>query len=348
MKILSVSHALPSREVSNVELIREIIDRNRNRLSSSELKTLESKIKRFLRFSGTTTRYHRSEEERAADFAMRAADAAIEKAGVNREDIDLLIYAGVGRGWVEPATANFFQSELGLRKATCFDVLDACASWIRSIALAKSLLSQKVHDLIMVLNCEFNYREYANIELNTLDDFENSFSAFTMGEAATATIITRKNDQEQTDDSYFSFRTWGEKLGLCQIPLPHLASFIPERLGEDYLKPLSFFTRPSELLSFTIQKLGQHFSESGLGMRAHDMVFIHAVSVPAVAKVVKILGLDPEKAFETHSRFGNTVSASLPLGMSVALEEGALHRGMQVLLLMGSAGVTTAVGDLTY
>ena len=58
--------------------------------------------------------------------------------------------------------------------------------------------------------------------------------------------------------------------------------------------------------------------------------------------VTKLLNIDPRIVFTTHSRFGNTVSASLPLNISIAEEEGRLKRGMQVLLTMGSAGVTSA------
>jgi 3-oxoacyl-[acyl-carrier-protein] synthase III len=258
--------------------------------------------------------------------------------------VDLLIYAGVGRGWVEPATANLLQSELGLRSATCFDVLDACASWLRSLSIARSYLAQKIYKLVMIVNCEFNFREYANFDIRSADDLENSFSAFTIGEAATATLVTANTK----DDSQFSFKTWGEKHGLCKIVLPNAADYSTNGEG-DRLKPFSFFTAPGELLSFTIRKLVSHVREaSDLAGRIHDLVIGHAVSVSSTLKTVKMLGLDPSKVFETHSRFGNTVSASLPLALSVAESEGRLQRGMRVLLLMGSAGVTTAFASFEY
>jgi 3-oxoacyl-[acyl-carrier-protein] synthase-3 len=59
-------------------------------------------------------------------------------------------------------------------------------------------------------------------------------------------------------------------------------------------------------------------------------------------RVVKACGLGAEKAYNTHRRFGNTVSASVPLGMSTAREEGRLRDGTNVLIGFGSAGVSTA------
>lgn len=342
MKILNISYALPSRRVSNEEIIKQVIDRNRQYLSDSEQHTIESRIRRFFKMSGTQQRFHRGSGERSADFAVKAGRQAMDRAGVRPEDVDLLIYAGVGRGWVEPATANLFQSELGLKSATCFDVLDACASWIRSLSIARSFLAQKIYKLVMIVNCEFNFREYANFDIRSAQDLENSFSAFTIGEAATATLVT----SSEGDDSFFSFKTWGEKHGLCKITLPNAEDFSSNGEG---LKPFSFFTSPSELLSFTIRKLVTHFRESSaIASKIHDLVIGHAVSVSSTLKTVKLMGLDVSKVFETHSRFGNTVSASLPLALSVAEDEGRLVRGNQVLLLMGSAGVTTALASFRY
>ena len=345
MKIQSVTYALPSKKVTNEDLIEEIIEKNRKHLSSRELRAIEVQIKRFFKMSGTLIRYHRNKGERAIDFAMKAGREALKKAGIDASEVDLLIYAGVGRGWVEPATANLFQSELGLKSATCFDVMDACASWIRSISIAKSFLAQKIHRLVMVLNCEFNFREYANFEIKNTQDLENSFSAFTIGEAATATILT---SDDLDDDSDFSFKTSGEKHELCKIALPNAQEFSPKN-GLNGIKPMSFFTVPGELLDFTIKHIVQHFSEAkDIGAKVHDIIIGHAASVASTFKVINLLNLDPNSVFETHSRFGNTVSASLPLGLAVAESEGKLQRGMRVLMIMGSAGVTSGLGSFKY
>lgn len=343
MKIMSIAYALPSRLVTNDEIIQEVLAKNSEHLENRDRGLIESMIRRFFKMSGTETRFHRSNGEKAIDFALKAGRDAIQKAGIGPGDIDLLIYAGVGRGWVEPATANLFQSELGLTSATCFDVLDACASWIRSLSIARSFLSQKVYKRIMIINCEFNFKEYANFEIRDAKDLENSFSAFTIGEAATATIVTSNGDY---DDSNFTFKTWGEKHGLCKIPLPNASDFNPN--GER-LKPMSFFTAPAELLSFTVRKLVSHFKETQeIAEKVHDIIIGHAVSVATTSRVIRILGLNPESVFETHNRFGNTVSASLPLALAVADEEGRLQRGNRVLLMMGSAGVTTALASFEY
>ncbi|MFH1964090.1 MAG: 3-oxoacyl-[acyl-carrier-protein] synthase III C-terminal domain-containing protein [Acidobacteriota bacterium] len=345
MKILNISYTLPSKKVSNDDLIKEVIDRNRQELTPQDQVDLEARFLRFFKMSGSKFRFHRAVGEKALTLAVDAGKKALSKAGVKPEEVDLLIYAGVTRGWIEPATANLFQSELGLKSATCFDVLDACASWIRAMEVAKTFIAQKIYKMVMIVNCECGFREYANFDIPKAEDLEHSFSGFTIGEAATATLLTV---DDEPDDSIYTFKTWGGKHGLCKIPLPNASEFSTNG-DTDNIKPLTFFTSPGELLSFTIRKLVGHFNETrDIADRVHNIVFGHSVSVASTSKTANMIGIDESSVFETHHRFGNTVSASLPLGMAVAEEEGRLKRGMQVLLLMGSAGVSTAMASFKY
>jgi 3-oxoacyl-[acyl-carrier-protein] synthase III len=345
MKILHVAHALPSKKVTNQDLIDEMLRRNRARFSDSELKELQQRMQLSFRFSGTEVRYHRAEGEKAFTIGMRAGQLALNRSGVSPADVDLLIYAGVGRGWLEPAMANIFQAELGLTRATCFDVLDACASWIRSLQLAKALITAGAYRTVMLLNCELNFREYANFEIERMEDLEYAFSAFTIGEAATATLLV---GESSGDDIVLSFRTSGDKWNLCHIPLSNAGDFVSTS-ATDRFKPLSFYTSPRELMAVATSMLGTHFNETpALRDRTYDLVIGHEVSLPMTKMVTKLLNIDPGIVFSTHSRFGNTVSASLPLNISVAEEEGRLKRGMQVLLAMGSAGVTSAFCAFRY
>jgi 3-oxoacyl-[acyl-carrier-protein] synthase III len=345
MKILNISYALPSKVVTNQDIIETALEKSRRHLSSSDLSALENRIKAYFKMSGSSIRYHREKNERAFNFAVKAGREALKKAQVDPKSVDLLIYAGVARGWLEPATANLFQGELGLTNATCFDILDACASWIRSMAVADSFIKQGIYKTVMILTCELSYGEYAELELKSVSELEQYFSGYTIGEAATATLLTA---DEPGKTMKFSFKTWGEKHRLCFIPLPNLDEFTPSHLTNGY-NPLRFYTKPAELLSFTIKKLVHHFRSLEIGWnRAYDIIIGHAVSVSSTSTVANLLSFDVAKVFETHAQFGNTVSCSLPLGLAVAEAVGKLKRDMDVLLVMGSAGVTTAFCSFNY
>ena len=71
--------------------------------------------------------------------------------------------------------ANIFQAELGLGRATCFDVLDACASWIRSLQLAKALITAGTYRTVMILNCELNFANTPISKIERMEDLEMLF-----------------------------------------------------------------------------------------------------------------------------------------------------------------------------
>ena len=127
MRIAAVQHAVPTRRITNDWILERIREYNRPRMTSLQFDAVEHGVRQMLESSGTEVRYRLNEGEKAFDFGVEAARQALDAASVRPQDVDLLIYAGVVRGWLEPATANLFQGALGMAKATCFDVLDACA-----------------------------------------------------------------------------------------------------------------------------------------------------------------------------------------------------------------------------
>lgn len=354
MKILGISYVVPSQKVTNDMVIEAILRLSRKHLSWIKRKILVTKLEEAFKKCGTVVRYVRSlpteglqpKGERALELTVKAGRDALQKAGVDPEDVDLLIYTGVGRGWLEPAMANVFQSELGLKRATCFDVMDACASWVRSMAVTKSFIEQGTYKTVMILNSEFNVREFgASYVIERLHDVYNLFAGYTIGEAATATVV-RADDEP--NNFYFTFKTWGSKYHLCQIPLPNAWDYTPDA-SNNHAKPMVFYAKSRELLTFTVEKLWEHYRDDPrLSGKRYDIIFPHDVSDISTSMATQLAGIDPQLLYRTHSRFGNTVSATIPLGIALALEEGRLKSGMDVLLACGSAGVSTAFCSFKY
>jgi 3-oxoacyl-[acyl-carrier-protein] synthase III len=345
MKIRSVAHALPSRLVTNEDLVDRLDERNRGAVPAAELDAIRTYLQGQLQRTGAETRYHRAQGQKAFELGMSAATRALEQASMSAEDIDLLIFTGVGRGFVEPATANVFQSELGMANATCFDLLDACASWLRGVDVARHLIASGAYRHAMVLNCEANFAEYEPVRVTSLQDIELLWSGFTVGEAATATILAAGDAGAEYRTT---FRNAGAYLYDCQIPLPHAAQFQNghARAG---IAPMLFQARPDALAGAAVKQLHKQFwSDPELTSRQYDIIFGHTVSVPVSQAVLRLLKLDPERFYEIFPTYGNVVSASLPLAMSLAQAEGRLERGDRVLLVMGGAGLTTAFSTFVY
>lgn len=345
MKMTGCTHVVPSQRVTNDDMIEKILDCSRKYNSSSELDRLRQRILEAFELAGTKFRYHRSSKEKAGDLTALAGETLLKETGVNSSDVDMLIYAGVGRGCLEPSMANIFLDKLGLKNATGFDVIDACASWLRSAEIAKQYINQGICNTVMILNSEFNFREYANFEIKELEDINHMLPAFTIGEAATATLFSGSEDKESF---YFTFKNWSNQHHLCMIPLPNIEQYTSSKLIRKS-KPLTFFADSKKLTRFTMSKMIKHYkSDNILSSNYYDIVFGHAPSEASSSYWMKSAGLDDRILYRTHANYGNTVSASIPLAISLSLKEGKLKRGMRVLTVVGSAGVVTSYCNFIF
>ncbi|HPZ10304.1 MAG TPA: 3-oxoacyl-[acyl-carrier-protein] synthase III C-terminal domain-containing protein [Candidatus Eremiobacteraeota bacterium] len=337
MKILSVGYALPSKKVTNEDILREVDKNSGKYLSEKDLAKLKFKIADLFKKAGTDVRYHRAEGENSLDFAIKAGNDALKKANLSPKDIDILLYVGVGRGWIEPATCNVLLDTLKLKNATGYDILDACASWLRALQVAYLYTKSGTYKNVMIMNCEFNAREYTSTECRAYQEIDYLFPGLTIGEAATATIFT----QCPGNDFYFTFKTWGEKHNLCKIPLPNLDQFTTGELTKT--EPLRFYSHGEKLFKFALPKICRHYlGDEYLKKFQYDIIFSHAASDPMTEKVIRLSNLDIKKAYNIHAKYGNTVSASVPLAMGLAIDDGTLKKDHNVLIGFGSAGFTSA------
>ncbi len=345
MRVLAIEHALPSHRITNEELTEWVLARQGNGSNGARRRLLRAALRSLFERTGAETRYLRAPGERALDFGVAAGRRALTRAGVGPDDIDLLIYVGVGRGFVEPASANVFHRALGLRNATCFDVLDACASWLRAFDLAHHYLRAGTYRRAMILNCEFNFAEYVRLDIETPRDLDYLWAGLTVGEAATATIVEA---EPESNGYHTAFRTSGDRYDLCQIPLPHADQFQVHPNGRTH-RALGFFAYARQLQRAGIEQLvEQYWSDPDLPSYRSDIIFGHAVSVNASSEVLARLELERERFVEIFPEYGNTVSATVPLAMSVAAADGRLRRGQRVLIVMASAGLTTGFCRFQY
>ncbi len=345
MLIAAVDHRLPSREISNEWILERIRVENRAALTPTELANLEAQVENLLRIAGTEMRYQLADGESAIGLGVDAARGALDRAGMDPGDIDCLIYAGVGRGWIEPATAHVFQSALGLAHADCFDVLDACASWLRAVSLAHALLHSGRRKRILVLNAECGFRTFGHWRMQGPEDLDHLFATCTIGEAATATVLT---DDRPDDDWYFTFRALGQHARLSLIPLPTLADF-GDTPFDERLQPLKFFSLSRELLTAATREMIETYrADPVLRQGSYDLAVGHAASERASLAIARKIGIPPEIYFPTHPAYGNTVSASVPLALSLAERQGRLRRGSKVLAGVGAAGLTIGYATFTY
>ena len=347
MRIASVALKHPSLKVTN-DSILEMLDTCSNGVNPRILSKYKRLVTSLLNKTGSVTRYIRDSKlgERASTLVNEAMLDAIQQANLRPDDIDLLIYCGVGKGFLEPANAYFYASAIGLT-CSCFDIADACMSWMRALEIAYRFTRSGSHRNVMVINGEFNSREHGfpdNFSVKNLEQLEYTFPTYTIGEAATATIVTASEDEWR-----FDYRSVPDLCDLCNIPLSGYEDFVEpsEYLGRNGVN--NFVAYGHELFARAEQYLMPLIKKTVGDLNDPDIYFPHAASSVAYLRAGHAAGVRKGKVYgEVFPRFGNLVSASIPAASVLAEAEGRLKRGDKVVLVPASAGMVFGVGQFIY
>ena len=344
MKVLSVGHAVPETRLSNAEYLDLVMERNRGRVPGEQLEFFRAMIERGFEVTGNEHRYLALNGETALDFGQRASELALKRAGMDARDVDLVLYVGVSRGCIEPATAYVFQNAVGAVNATSFDILDACAGWLRGMHVVHSLLSAGTYRTALLVNCEMGWDYFMQREFSTAAALDHYFAAFTLGEAATATVV----QADANDDFRFHIRSFPEYYDLCTIPLHSAPLFGFDGLQRG-MEPGFFAAQSTALASATIKCAIKTFEdEPSFFNDNYDIFFAHVASKKGGDIVARKIGLPMSRHFATHQSHGNTASCAIPLAMSLATEQGQLRRGNRVLVAVSSAGISIGVASFTF
>jgi 3-oxoacyl-[acyl-carrier-protein] synthase III len=346
MKILSLAYRVPSWKATNYALLTYIDECNPSVPAFKKLPYLKV-VEKLLRQTGAETRYWRDPngDEKASDLILGAMKDALEKANLSATDIDLVIYCGVGRGFLEPANAYFYAHAAGMNRANCFDITDACMSWIRAAHIAQLMLKAGTFKRVMIINGEFHLGFHDNWEIRDLRSLEYSFPMYTIGEAATATILIASEE-----DWKFAYSSQTEFSDLCTIPLPSHANFVEptEKIGHNGV--YTFVSYGRELFQAGIDCLCELINDTIDDVERNVWYFPHAPSKKVYEEnLPKHTNVSPVKIFlEVYPQFGNLVSASIPVGLSLAQTEGKLKRGDPIALIPASAGLVASVVQLIF
>ncbi|MFK7901315.1 MAG: 3-oxoacyl-[acyl-carrier-protein] synthase III C-terminal domain-containing protein [Nitratireductor sp.] len=345
MKIVSIAHALPKTTLNNEQAIELFKEQCEPLLSADDWQELERLITFYINKSGIKSRRIAKKDSNVMDLAYEAAQKAIDKSGKSAEEIDLIIYASVSRGWLEPNTAISIQEYLGATNATSFDVLDACAGWIRALHIAHSLLKAGTYKNILIVNLEAGMLDFIRFGLENPNDIRDYGAGITLGNAASAMLL----EHSQEDDFYFNIKTYPDSTDLCMIPLKNVRNFYPiENYGEPPIAE-KFIAKSTPLLRKTIKALIDVFnSDKNLVGSKFDIIFSHAVIERAFNEISHGINIPLDNHYSTLQKFGNTASATVPLAMSLALDEQKLKRGQRVGVAIGSAGITVAFATFTF
>jgi len=287
-----------------------------HRLTNDDLsKMVDTNDQWIVQRTGIRERRIASESDTTASLATVAGRKAIESAGLEPSDIELIIVATMTPEMVFPATACFVGAALGMKGPGAFDVVAACSGFIYGANVGVNFVKTGQCRHVLVIGSE---------TLSRITDYKDRSSCILFGDGAGAVVISRSTDPK---------RGW------------LYGSLHADGSGADAIKCI-----PGSRHPLTIEMLTEKFEELiQEAMRACELtndqvklIVPHQVNQRIIDSAMEKLGLPPEKAFVNIDRYGNTSAASIPIALDEAVRAGKLQQGDAVIFVAFGGGLTWA------
>jgi 3-oxoacyl-[acyl-carrier-protein] synthase III len=291
--------------------------------------------------TGISERRYWNPGQSMAGGATKAGRKALEASSINAEDIGLLIYGGVCRDHIEPATACAVADALGVSgRAEVYDVSNACLGVLNGMVHIANAIELGQTKAGLVVACE-TAREIVEQTIEQLlaepdmELFKTSLATLTGGSGAVAVLLA--------DDT---LSTNGHRLlgGVAHAACEHhrLCHWGPQRVAAGDARQTAV-THAIELLengvALGVRTYRDFVRELGWADRGPDKITCHQVGATNQAAILKAIEIPPERDFATFRYLGNIGTVSLPITAAIADERGFFEPGDRVGLLGISSGL---------
>jgi len=347
MRLDSVALVLPSRVLTNEDVVA-LVGRHSAATYAGDLDRLLRGLRALLRRSGAERRHWRAPGEEVLGLVADAAGRAVEAAGVRKADVDLLICAGVDRGFAEPAGAYLLAQALDMAGVGCFDVGDGCNGWLRALELLFALFRAGAYRRALIVNAEFPMFEGGPVYprlfgLRDRKELAWSFAGYTLGEGVTATVVSA--DPER--DWEFQTSSRPDLADLSTVPLNGYQRYCrpSDRVGRTGVGHFAAFS--GEMFAEATREVACLFRRLNAPVGQIRAIFPHGATQRSWDEGAKLLGVR-HLMYYVYPRFGNLISASVPAGLASAVAAGQLRRGDRVALCGASAGMSFSVCSFVY
>lgn len=309
-RITGTGSYLPPRRLTNADLVAELATQG-----------VESSDDWIVERTGIRARHFADATMASSDLALQAARQALQAAGVQAEDIDLIIVATSTPDMVFPSTACILQGKLGVKGGAAFDVQAVCSGFIYALTIADSLIKSGTATKALVIGSEVFSR---------ILDFKDRTTCVLFGDGAGAVVLEASNEPGilatdiHADGSYTDILCvpghvcGGSVLGDPLLRMDGQAVF---KLAVGVL---------DEAARAVLAKAGKTDADI-------DWLIPHQANIRIMQSTARKLKMPMDKVVVTVDQHGNTSAASIPLALDTAVRSGQVKPG-QTLLLEGVGG----------
>ncbi|HIF89120.1 MAG TPA: ketoacyl-ACP synthase III [Candidatus Thioglobus sp.] len=251
------------------------------------------------------------EEQGTCDLALEASIKALEMAGIDANELDLIILATTTPDKIFPATATMLQNRLGA-KCPAFDMQAVCAGFVFAMSTAQQYIENGGAKKVLVVGSE---------TMSKIVDWSDRGSAILFGDGAGAVVLS-------TDD----------ETGILHSKIHSDGSFLTSlQTSNNRINELGFIQMTgNEVFKIAVNRLS-NLAETTLkecNMTADDLTWMvpHQANIRIITAVAKKVKLPMEKVVITLGRHGNTSAASIPLALDTAVRDGRINKGDKLML----------------
>jgi 3-oxoacyl-[acyl-carrier-protein] synthase-3 len=298
--VLGLGHHLPETVVNNLPI-------------AERLGIEESWI---VKRTGIRSRRHAMPSERLSDLATASARGAIEDAGIDPTELDVVLVATTSADEVTPNAAPYVATAIGATKANAMDIGAACTAFVTALSVGAAMIESGRAETVLVVGAD---------ALSRFTDFDDKRTAALFGDGAGAVVL---GQQEGGGIGPFVF---GSNAELAEAIIARRERQVLEMDGHT-----TFNAAVAALVSSTREAC----ELAGVELDDVDLFVYHQANARITKSVAERLELPAERVADYIADIGNTSAASIPLALAFAREEGRLNTGDTVLVAAVGAGFT--------
>lgn len=323
---------VPPRVMTNDDLIREF--------------GMETSDEWIQQRTGIRERRFAEDGVGTSELAAHAARAAIEQAGLEPRDLDMIIFATLSPDHAFPGSGVFLQRALGLTEGKhvkfvpCLDIRNQCSGFMYGTQVASALIQSRQCKHVLLVGAETHSHA---LDLTTRGRTVSTL----FGDGAGAVVVSATEEDrgvrgvwlgaDGTHAEVLAQRIWD----IRRFP------FVPlDAEGKGHVEPEMLFAQMDGKTVFkhAVTKmtgaLYQALAETRCGLADIDLFLFHQANKRINEYVADKLGIPSEKLVHNIERYGNTTAATIPILMAEAVRDGVLRRGMRVAMVAFGSGFT--------
>ena len=321
-QIAGIGHYLPEHIVTNHDL----------------QKMMDTSDEWIQERTGIQTRRWIKKGDTVTSMAREATNMALQRAGMAKEDLDCIVFSCVISDDVNPGAACFLQGELGLPGIPAIDIRNGCSGFIYALSVANQFIKTGMYENILVVGSEV-----ISPCLDKTTRGRDTAVIFADGAGVVILKATDDNTQGILTTHLHADGRYAKKLGGFSKDMPQTMSL---ENGHTEGQPLTIIMEGREVFKHAVTKFPKVIEEAlqatGYTTDDLDLVIPHQANLRISQAVTKRLNLPPQKMVSNIEKYGNTTSASIPIAMSEAWEDGRMTDGALVCLASFGSGFTWA------